>query len=743
LYGLSNTAESRRPVVLIVLVMLAAVFFFFSPISVANGQDTGGDEKKGPVEVPKSPEEEALQKQAEEDKQDADCYDKVVLKDGAEIKGRIVDPGGPTIRVEQKLGAISILKSQIKELKLNEKRMSDSADEDVIHLKTGEELRGKVTSSEDGKELVIEVTKEGQEHKVKLPRGDVLKIEWAKDKKERLEKQIESIEDPFTSVVNEMIDVLSSEDPAARRDAGEKLKGLGIFALDYMKERLPSLDEPGASRIREILRIAEIKSFVSPETAKALKKNVYEELVSSGTEEKQILLRQIILLEDDGASQLLMHIAKQKEEEVEVRNFCLHSLASADRNYELLKLMSEAEKNDGWLRLASALHLADNGIYAGAPHLISALRMRDPGMRWVAVEKLRKASGRNFGFDPKGTEAEREQAVKKWETWWEENSAEVLRHSAKQMSSKPISDDDKGFSELYQKRGHNSWDKGKREEARENFRKALELDPSNLSARLALAILLYSEFKENKEARREIRLVLKRYGKEASPVIQKLGYYHTALLDLSDGDWASALHNLQVAIGLDGNFTDGYIALGRTYYLQAVNDKTISRETIMRLPETERQEIKRRRKDVIERSVRALEIGLSHIDDDIRDYTNMDFRKKRREVERELGERPGARPGGSSKGDSEIAFKEALLDKKAKTCASLAESYAMQLEWRKAARCLSDAAQLAPDEPQYFCKLGNALAAAGKREEAREAFKRCLKLDPKNKTAKEGLEDLK
>ena len=34
--------------------------------------------------------------------------------------------------------------------------------------------------------------------------------------------------------------------------------------------------------------------------------------------------------------------------------------------------------------------------------------------------------GEDFGFQPKGTEEEREEAVKKWEAWWKEKGATFL-----------------------------------------------------------------------------------------------------------------------------------------------------------------------------------------------------------------------------------------------------------------------------------------------------------------------------
>jgi tetratricopeptide (TPR) repeat protein len=368
--------------------------------------------------------------------------------------------------------------------------------------------------------------------------------------------------------------------------------------------------------------------------------------------------------------------------------------------------------------------------------------MQDPGVRKLTAEKLRQASGKNFGFNPDGTQKEREIAIAKWEKWWKQHSAEVLRQSAKVLGSS-VAEDDRGFSLVYQKRAHTSWDKGELDAAKEGFRKALELDPSNLAARLSLAVLLYTEMGKTREARKELKLILKRYSEEASPMVRKLTFYHVALLDLTGGRWESAIHNLQAAILLDRSFADGYIALGRTYYIQAVSDKAISRESLLKLPEAEREVHKQRRSLIIERSVRALEYGLALLDKDIRRSMSMDFLKRRRKAERELQERLGAKAEGLTQAELEASFKKTLLVKKARVCSMLADSYALKLEWRKAARYLKDAARLVPESAAYLCKLGTALAVAGCRKEAREAFERVLKIDPENETAIQGLEDLR
>ncbi len=703
--------------------------------------------KDGPVVVPQSPEEKKALRDALKNGEKAEEFDKVVLKDLTVIRGRVVDPGGPTIRVEQKLGAVTILKSQIKELRLHGGLDSGPIDDDIIHLKDGQTIRGKSKPSEDGKSLIIEVVKDGKINKVTLPYNEVQKIEHAAERKKMAQEKLAKFTDPLAGRIDKLLTELASEEEAVWRAAREKLVGLGIFAQERLREKsaaAKNLEGRAAGRVEEIITINEIKNYVSPEAIESLrsggKENVYDRLVSSDKEKKLAILRELVLLEGVNAASLLKYFAKRTGEASSIRSFCIHALAKAECNHILVELMRE---QDGWLRLVAALHLVDNGIFLGVPYFISALDMRDPGVRQAAVEKLRLVSGEKFGFDPQGTQQQRQAAVKKWEEWWNKHESEILRQSAKALSSAQITDEDKTFSKVYQKRAHEMWDKGEVSEASNSFRKALELDPSNLAARLSLAVLLYTEQGNQPQARAELKLILRRYSDEASATVRKYALYHMALVDLSEGKWEGAIHNLNSAISIDDKFVDAYVALGNAYYIQAVRDETISRERLLFLPEPERKEQEARRRQVVERSVRGLAIGLSLLDEEIRYQASTAYRQKRRRAEREILERAGAKARGLKQAEWEASYRERMLRKKARVCVMLADSYAMQLEFRKAVPVLGDAVTLQPKNLDYLCKFASALAAAGNIDAARKTFKRALAIDPKNEKAAQGLKDLR
>jgi tetratricopeptide (TPR) repeat protein len=693
--------------------------------------------------VPQSPEEKAALKALESAKEEEAQLDEVVLSDGTRIRGRVVDPGGPAIKVIRESGGtrgyVSILKRDIRELRLRSDPGAGVLREDVVYLTGGQELHGRAEISKDGQTVSVTITKEGEEQTVTFPRAEVIRIERAANR-----EKSSGLKDSLSETIDKRLAELALSDEKASKAAADKLISLGVFAIGYLRERLPKLEGRAAEEVARILRINEIKSYISADAMKAFnkpgEKNIYERLTSSDEEAKLKTLRELDLIEEGEIAPLLCYLARQKKEGAKVRGYCLHRLAQTEHNRDLLSLMTE---DDGWLRLAAALHLADNGIYAGVPHFLAALGMSDEKFRKVAVEKLRLASGENFGFDPAGPEKERVAAVKKWEEWWNKNSDRLLRQAMKMVSSKQIPDDDRSFSRIYRRRAEEAWAAGKFEQALGSFEKSIELDPSNLTARLSKAIMLYTELAKNKEAMGELKTILRRYSDELVPMIRKQALYHAAMISLSEGNWRDAIHNLQNAIGLDERYMDGYIALGKTYYIQAVTDEMISRERLSLLPKSERAEFEQLRKEVIGKSVRSLVIGRSLLDKQVTMYSNKEFLQKRREEETKIEQRRGEKAGGPSQAEQESAIRKALSDRKAQVCDMLADSYGLQLEWAKAASCLDEAVRLSPKNSSYACKLGSARAAAGDSKGARAAFEKCLELDPGNKKAVEGLKDLK
>jgi HEAT repeat protein len=65
--------------------------------------------------------------------------------------------------------------------------------------------------------------------------------------------------------------------------------------------------------------------------------------------------------------------------------------------------------------------LATLKAHVAIPHFIRFLRDADPRIRGLAANALMVMTRQFIGFKAKGSEEEREAAVKQWETWYEKN----------------------------------------------------------------------------------------------------------------------------------------------------------------------------------------------------------------------------------------------------------------------------------------------------------------------------------
>ncbi len=106
-----------------------------------------------------------------------------------------------------------------------------------------------------------------------------------------------------------------------------------------------------------------------------------------------------------------------------VRSATANALGRIGEEAAIPHLRSSLYDRNLWVRNAAARALARLGDNSGIPVLIrnleSTARERDQMVRDQADEFLREVTGENFGFDPQGTDAEREEAIRRWESWWE------------------------------------------------------------------------------------------------------------------------------------------------------------------------------------------------------------------------------------------------------------------------------------------------------------------------------------
>ena len=105
-----------------------------------------------------------------------------------------------------------------------------------------------------------------------------------------------------------------------------------------------------------------------------------------------------------------------------VRSASANALGKIGEEAAIPHLRSSLYDRNLWVRNAAARALARLGDNSGIPVLIrnleSTARERDQMVREQADEFLREVTGENFGFDPQGTDAERQEAIRRWESWW-------------------------------------------------------------------------------------------------------------------------------------------------------------------------------------------------------------------------------------------------------------------------------------------------------------------------------------
>ena len=89
---------------------------------------------------------------------------------------------------------------------------------------------------------------------------------------------------------------------------------------------------------------------------------------------------------------------------------------SRDRRYipDLRKMTEDPVTGVRYEAAAALVELGDN---AGFPALVAGLSDADVRHRYKCFESLRRATGRDFGYQHDGTEAARGEAIARWKEW--------------------------------------------------------------------------------------------------------------------------------------------------------------------------------------------------------------------------------------------------------------------------------------------------------------------------------------
>ena len=90
--------------------------------------------------------------------------------------------------------------------------------------------------------------------------------------------------------------------------------------------------------------------------------------------------------------------------------------ATADRRYipDLNRLLGDRVKGVRYEAAAALIELGDN---AGFPILVDGLSDDEVRVRYKCFESLRRATGRDFGYQHDGSEEVRDAAVARWKDW--------------------------------------------------------------------------------------------------------------------------------------------------------------------------------------------------------------------------------------------------------------------------------------------------------------------------------------
>lgn len=103
----------------------------------------------------------------------------------------------------------------------------------------------------------------------------------------------------------------------------------------------------------------------------------------------------------------------------------------ATRDARLVDALNELPWPDTTQNIELALERARTLLRLGdwnmAPHLIGGLRDERLMTRALCIQALSEATKERFDYDPRGDEASREEATRRWEAWWASRSADVLR----------------------------------------------------------------------------------------------------------------------------------------------------------------------------------------------------------------------------------------------------------------------------------------------------------------------------
>lgn len=547
--------------------------------------------------------------------------DKVFMRDGRVMTGEVIDQGD-YIKLISKLGGIRIPMKDVLRIERDKPLAPTDKEPDDIVIQTGGRiLRGRATISPDGN--FVWVTVRGQ--KVSIPRDHVREILKHGKRKTELETKGE-----LAQRIKNHIKELSSKDTDKRVAARAALLKLGVFSIPLIKEIAKDLpkSDPVHQVLEAIVKEHGLKSVVS-EAAESKIKNVYKRLASPLSETRIAVIKEIVLEAPKAAPKILLHFLKF-DKEPEVRALCVSQLSMLRCFNELASVL---KLPNGRMRLAAAIALGEHGILAGVPVLIDALEISvapyqkvladkkaDPKakmaaqnqlaqlnqLRHLASLKLREFTGHNFGYEIFDGEKNQKVAIKKWRNWWLQDGKRILEKSVKMVEGVETDSKERKEAIRYWTRGgqlqaefeamkggddRNLSGIERRTKFKEVsifYRRAIQIDPTFVPARLALAYVYYSELNKLEEAKAELKSVLNQTLDVKSKLPRRTAYLYMANIARREGDFKEAELRLYDALKLvnqdrDLDFDmrlDLHLALGDLYMDWALTRRVLPRDAV-------------------------------------------------------------------------------------------------------------------------------------------------------------------
>lgn len=89
-------------------------------------------------------------------------------------------------------------------------------------------------------------------------------------------------------------------------------------------------------------------------------------------------------------------------------------------------LVEHLNHPDTMVRYESAAGLLQQGEMSAAPVMLELLDSKDRQTRFKAIESLRNATGRDFGYQFSADDESRSAAVARWQNWWREEQGRLM-----------------------------------------------------------------------------------------------------------------------------------------------------------------------------------------------------------------------------------------------------------------------------------------------------------------------------